>query len=200
MNASEKLFEAIGNVDIYLIDQILKDRYSKDDLILDAGCGSGRNIKWFAKNDYNIWGVDNSPEAIETIKHTFPNYKDNFRVEDLTKLPFKDEYFNHIICNAVLHFAQSEAHFITMIAELIRVLKQSGSLFIRMTSNFGMPYSIKEISKGIYLLPDETHRFLLTKELLEKILNDFNLKLLEPVKTTNVQDLRWMTTLVLMKK
>ena len=33
MKASEKLFEAIGNVDIYLLDQILRDRYSKDDLI-----------------------------------------------------------------------------------------------------------------------------------------------------------------------
>jgi len=41
------LKEAINGTDIYLLDQILKDRYETGDKILDAGCGKGRNLKWF---------------------------------------------------------------------------------------------------------------------------------------------------------
>ena len=36
--------ELIGNTDIYLIDQIMKNRYNQQDKILDAGCGNGRNL------------------------------------------------------------------------------------------------------------------------------------------------------------
>ena len=36
------------NIDgIYILDPILKGRYQFGDIILDAGCGSGRNLKWF---------------------------------------------------------------------------------------------------------------------------------------------------------
>ncbi len=37
MNTSLK--ETFGTIDIYLFDQILKQRYQRDDKILDAGCG-----------------------------------------------------------------------------------------------------------------------------------------------------------------
>jgi len=38
------LKNTLGNVDVYLLDQLMKDRYSESDIILDAGCGSGRNF------------------------------------------------------------------------------------------------------------------------------------------------------------
>ncbi|WP_332912670.1 hypothetical protein [Algoriphagus boritolerans] len=42
-----ELNQLLGNVDIYLLDQILKGRFSKEMKILDAGCGEGRNAVYF---------------------------------------------------------------------------------------------------------------------------------------------------------
>lgn len=68
-----------------------------------------------------------------------------------------------------------------------------------MDSDIDLEKKVKHIAGGVYTLPDGTDRFLLNRILLEKILAKFNLKLLEPVKTVNVEDLRCMTTLMFQK-
>lgn len=196
----EKLLqEVIGNTDIYLIDQILKGRYQKEDMILDAGCGSGRNIRYFYENEYSVFAIDTDEEIIETLKKKYSKLADNFSVSRVEELPFITETFDHIICNAVLHFAVSETQLRKMFSELVRVLKKGGSLFIRMTSNIGIEGKAIHIQKGIYSLPDGTERFLLTRELLRDLMTVHQLSFIEPVKSTNVHDLRSMTTLVLGK-
>ena len=107
--------------------------------------------------------------------------------------------FNHVICNAVLHFARNEEHFIGMMTEMLRILKVHGSIFIRMASNIGIEELVVSEGNGIFSIPDGTQRFLLTRELLNNFMAKFNLIFLEPVKTTNVHDVRCMTTLVLQK-
>ncbi|WP_299051269.1 hypothetical protein [uncultured Polaribacter sp.] len=86
-----------------------------------------------------------------------------------------------------------------MFAELIRVLKPNGTLFVRMTSNIGIEKLIEPLKGGVYYLPDETERFLLTRELINNIVKAHKLSFLEPIKTVTVQDKRAMTTLVLIK-
>jgi len=195
----KKLKSIIGEIDIYLIDQILKERYTKTDKILDAGCGSGRNLKWFYNNNYTIFGVDNNTKRLEVSKNLYPNQKENFILANVEDLPFESETYEHIICNAVLHFATSHAHFELMFSELVRVLKTRGTIFIRMTSDIGIEKLVKLISNGVYKLPDTTERFLLTRTLLKKIMTTYKLSFLEPIKTVNVNDLRCMTTLILKK-
>ncbi len=195
----QNLRSELGNIDIYLLDQLLKDRYSSQDKILDAGCGSGRNIHWFYKNKFNIYGVDRDVEQIKYIKSIYPDWDTKFGVSSLETLKYEDDFFDHIICSAVLHFASGTDHFTAMFSELIRVLKPTGTLFIRMTSNIGIKDNISHINEGVYRLGDESDRFLLTPELLTSIMNDHKLSFLEPLKSTNVHDLRSMSTLVLQK-
>ncbi len=189
----------LGNLDIYLLDQIVKGRYSKEDKILDAGCGSGRNMYWFYDNQFNIWAMDNDLANIKLVKEIYPGSSDQFIVSELDEMPYTNGEFNHIICNAVLHFARNEKHFIGMMAEMLRVLKVHGSIFLRMASNIGIEELVVSEENGIFSIPDGTQRFLLTRELLDSIMAKFNLTFLEPVKTTNVHDVRCMTTLVLQK-
>lgn len=189
----------IGNIDIYLLDQILKGRYTDNANILDAGCGMGRNLKWFYNNNFNIYGIDNNTQSIEFVKSTYPKASDNFSVNQVENIQYENDKFDHVICNAVLHFAKDKAHFYKMFDELIRVLKPKGSLFIRMTSNFGIEHLVAEQTPDVYLLPDQSLRFLLTKNILEKLFIKHDITLLEPSKTVNVQNLRCMTTLVLRK-
>lgn len=190
----------VGNTDIYLLDQILKGRYQERDVILDAGCGSGRNLHWFYDNGFTIYGIDKDSSNIEVLKSTYPNQEANFYSSTVEGLNFKDHFFNHIICNAVLHFATNTVHFNSMFSELFRVLKPKGSVFIRVASDMGIKDKIVSVSEGVYDLPDGTKRFLLTRSLLKSLQEQHNFSFLEPIKTVNVNNQRCMTTLVLQKQ
>lgn len=191
------LKQTIGSTDIYLLDQIVKNRYVYGDMILDAGCGNGRNLFWFYNNNFDMWGVDIDSGSIEQVKELYPKLSQNFKIAELTKLPFRDDLFDHIICSAVLHFAISKDQFLDMFSELVRVLKPGGSIFVRMASDIGIENKISFIENGVYRLGDGTNRFLLTKKLLQELMKTYSLSFLEPLKTTNVNDIRCMSTLVL---
>ena len=194
-----QLKNTFKNIDIYLIDQILKERYATEDIILDAGCGSGRNLNWFYNNEFTFYGIDTNKERLAIAKSIYPLKKEKFLLAKVEELPFESEMFHHIICNAVLHFAKNTTHFELMFAALVRVLKPKGSLFIRMTSDIGIEKLVQHMSDGIYKLPDKTERFLVTRTLIAKMIKTHKLSFLEPIKTVNVDDKRCMTTLVLKK-
>ena len=193
--------ELIGNTDIYLLDQIMKDRYKPNDKILDAGCGGGRNLIWFLKNDINIYGVDQDATPVNYLKTFHPEFADQrFQVADVGKLPFENNFFDHVISSAVLHFAKSTSQFNDMMKEMVRVLKPNGSLFIRMTSDIGIEDKVKLIEDGVYNIPDGSVRFLLTHSLIDTTIQELKLSFIEPLKTVNVDDIRCMSTLVLKKE
>lgn len=190
----------LGQTDIYLIDQIMKTRYLPGDIILDAGSGNGRNMHWFINNKLKIFGVDSSEAAIINLINKYQNLPaENFLVANLESLPFTDGYFNHVICCAVLHFARSLQHFQEMVAELVRVTVEGGTLFMRMASDIGIEDKVKLLENGNYKIPDGSMRFLLTKEILAAVMLKYNLDFVEPLKTVNVNDLRCMSTLILKK-
>ena len=114
-------------------------------------------------------------------------------------MPYKNEEFDAIISSAVLHFAEHVAHFHSMIREHTRVLKKNGILFTRMTTDIGIEKDVKLISDGKYLLPDDSIRFLLTRALLEEIINKYGFEFIEQFKTVIVENKRCMSTLVLRK-
>jgi tellurite methyltransferase len=202
---TQELNRELGNIDIYLLDQILKGRYKEQTKILDAGCGEGRNLIYFLNNHYQVYGVDQNPDAIRMLHFilgsTFPDAsKENFEVGSVESMAFENNCFDLVISSAVLHFAKSHDHFLLMFSEMIRVLKAKGHLFIRMTSNIGLEGGKKEGTDGCYSLPDGSLRYLITRELISELVEEFNLEFIEPVKTTIVNDLRCMTTLVIGKK
>lgn len=190
----------IKGIDIYILDQILKDRYQVGAKILDAGCGNGRNLKWFYNSGFETYGIDTNLEDIQLCKVIYKEQKENFNVASLEQIPFESNTFNHVICNAVLHFAKDLNQYSKMFKELLRVLKPQGSLFIRTASNFGIENQIELIGNGVYKLPDGSNRFLLTTEFLDEIKKNITIVLLEDVKTTIVQNKRSMTTLVIKKE
>jgi tellurite methyltransferase len=196
--------EAFGDTDIYLFDQILKGRFNSDMSILDAGCGGGRNLVYFLRNGFQVFGVDQNAQAIGQVRilanTLHPNLPpDNFQVSSVEKMPFQDERFGAVISSAVLHFAENEQHFAKMFAEMWRVLKPEGLFFARLASSIGIESRIEAVGSGRYLLPDGSQRFLVNEEMLISMTTRFQGIWLEPLKTTNVQNLRCMTTWVLLK-
>ncbi|MGF1639186.1 MAG: class I SAM-dependent methyltransferase [Cyclobacteriaceae bacterium] len=202
MQTYKDLNRILGNADIYLIDQILKGRFEPGMKILDAGCGEGRNLFYFIQNGFNVAGIDVQTPAIQMLRFTARSLNSNFDTSQfvtgkIESLPWPEQHFDVVICSAVLHFAESRSHFFTMFAELVRVLKPGGVLFIRMTSDLGLKQQPEKADEWRYHLPDGSVRFLLNKKLLQELLTIHNLSNIEPVKTVLVEDQRCMTTLVL---
>ncbi|MFT5818825.1 MAG: tellurite methyltransferase [Crocinitomix sp.] len=198
MKSKTYKMENIQGTDVYLLDQMMKGRYLPSDKILDAGCGGGRNMRWFALNNYSVYGCDLNQEAMTYAQKHTDLGSEKFKVSAVEEMPYDNLEFDHVICNAVLHFANNEQHFLAMVSEQDRVLKSGGTLFVRMTSTFGLPENYQLIGEGRYLLADGTERFLLTKDLLTKV-KTVGFELVEPVKSVLVEELRSMTTLVLRK-
>lgn len=200
MEPKNYLQKLLGDTDIYLLDQIMKGRFRASDKILDAGCGNGRNMHWFLQNSFEIYGIDMNEENINVLKNKNPNLsEERLQIFKVEKMNFPDNYFDHVICSAVLHFAKNTIHFKQMFTEMLRVLKSDGILFIRMTSDIGIENTIRLIADGVYQIPDGSNRFLLTKNFLAECMRENNLSFIEPLKTVNVNDERCMTTLVLRK-
>lgn len=196
--------ELFGNIDIYLFDQIQKGRFSRQMSVLDAGCGGGRNLIYFLRSGLNVFAVDQNAEVVEQIRYLSkvlaPHLPpENFQVSTVEKMPFPDARFDWVISSAVLHFAEDERQFNDMLAEMWRVLKPQGIFFARLASSIGIEHLIVPTKNGRYELPDNSERFLVNEELLIKAAENLNAEWLEPLKTTNVQNLRCMTTWVLRK-
>ena len=103
------------------------------------------------------------------------------------------------LCNTVLHFARDDAHFDAMLRGTWRVLKPDGLLFCRLASTIGMEDRMKRLAGRRFLLPDGSERYLVDEALLLRLAEQLGGRLVDPLKTTVVQDQRCMTTWVVRK-
>lgn len=194
----------VGDMDIYLFDQLLNDRFPPGSRLLDAGCGDGRNLVYFLRAGYDVYAVDRAPAAVAVVRRMAAELApdlpaDRIRIESLENLDFPDGYFETVIASAVLHFATDPQHFGRMVGELWRVLRPGGTLFARMASRTGMQGQLQPLGSGRYTLPDGSDRFLVDDELLLGMTNLLGGELLDPIKTVNVQGMRCMSAWVLRK-
>ena len=198
------LDEVFGSIDIYLFDQLLKGRIVPPMKILDAGCGSGRNLVYFLRSGFNVFGIDQSSDAIAQTRRlavaVAPHLStSNFREEDVARMSFADDSFDVVISSAVLHFARSEEEWGAMVNEMWRVLKPGGIFFARLASGIGMEDQIQLIGGRRYHLPDGSERFLVDEAMLMEVGAAIGGEFIEPIKTVVVQNMRSMTTWCLRK-
>jgi len=204
MSSQLNLQQQFGSIDIYLFDQLLKGRLTAGMSILDAGCGGGRNLVYFMRNGFKVFGVDSSSEAINHIRtlaaRISETQSDNFLVESIEKMSFADESFDVVLSSAVLHFADDEDHWTAMVQEMWRVLKPGGMFFARLSSTVGISDQLRHIEGRRYLLPDGVNWFLVDFEMLEQTTQALNGEWLEPFKTVVVHNKRSMSNWVIRKR
>ncbi len=194
-----------GNIDIYLFDQLLKGRYNDCRRVIDLGCGTGRNIVYFLRNGYEVHGIDIDPAAVEYVKDLSSrlapdNSLTNFGLAMVEEIPYPDASFDLAICNTVFHFASGPENFDEMVKSVWRVIKPGGYFFARLASDIGLESSMQPLGNGRFLMPDGTVRFLVNEQILLKYNHILDADMYEPIKTTNVHNMRCMTTWCLQKK
>ncbi|MGH9477009.1 MAG: class I SAM-dependent methyltransferase [Terriglobales bacterium] len=173
--------------------------------ILDAGCGSGRNLIYFLREGYEVYAVDPDVQAVESVRALAREFApalpaSNFSVEALERMSFPDGHADVVICNTVLHFARNETHFESMLRGAWRALKPGGLFFCRLGSSIGMESQIVHIEGRRYKSPDGSERYLVDEGLLGSFTERLGAELADPVKTTVVQNQRAMTTWIMRKK
>jgi hypothetical protein len=79
------------------------------------------------------------------------------------------------------------------------VLAPGGLLFCRLASVIGMEDRMRRIAGRQFVLPDGSQRYLVDEATLVTLTRNLGGRMLDPLKTTVVQDERCMTTWVVRK-
>jgi ubiquinone/menaquinone biosynthesis C-methylase UbiE len=94
--------------------------------VLDAGCGTGENMRVLASKKYKVWGCDISDEAVTYCKQR--GFENVLKVS-VSKLPYQDSFFDCIFCTDVLQ-CLSPGEYLLALKEFKRCLKPRGYLVI----------------------------------------------------------------------
>jgi SAM-dependent methyltransferase len=192
-----------GDIDIYLFDQLLRGRFDARSRVLDAGCGDGRNLIYLLQRGLECYGVDEDAAAIQVMRRTAARVApdvppSNFAVASIDHLPYDSGSMDAVLASAVLHFARDEEHWTRMVQEMWRVLAANGLFFARLASNIGLERVIGPAGR-VVRLPDGSTRFVVDEAMLLAWTERLGGRLADPIKTTNVQQQRCMTTWCVIK-
>jgi SAM-dependent methyltransferase len=195
--------EQFGQIDIYVFDQILRGNIEDGMCVVDAGCGYGRNLVHLLRQGCVVYAIDQNAECVEHVRKLAESLEtglpaENFQVGSIERMPFSHECADVVLSSAVLHFARNEEQFRAMLREMWRVLKPGGLLFCRLGSRIGMNF--ERMRGNIYRIGDGSEWYLVDERMLLDLAAELNAVLVDPIKTTFVQDYRCMTTWVLRKR
>ena len=193
-----------GQIDIYLFDQLLRRRIRPGMRVLDAACGGGRNLVYLLQSGFDVFATDADVRAVDAVRRLAAELApqlpaENFRAEPVERMTFPDAFADVVLSSAVLHFARDDAHFDAMVREMWRVLRPGGMLFCRLASSIGMEDRMHPLGGRRFSLPDGSDRYLVDEALLMDLTARLGGTLIDPLKTTVVQNQRCMTTWVVRK-
>ena len=205
MTTASDVLAWLGRTDVYVLDQWMRGRIRPAMRLLDAGCGTGRNLPYFLRAGFDVSAVDAHPDAVDRVRKLAAKLAprlpaSNFRAERIEAMSFPDASFDAVFSSAVLHFAEGPADFRGMLDGMWRVLRSGGFFFARLASTITIEDAVAPIGNGRYRLPDGTDRFLVDEAMLESLAEELGGMFAEPLKTTNVQRQRAMTTWCLTKR
>jgi ubiquinone/menaquinone biosynthesis C-methylase UbiE len=171
----------------------MKDQNGK---VLDLGCGSGRNFSAFKKSQ-EIYATDFSKKMLEHAKQNAKNLKLNIELKKClsNNLPFEDNFFDAVLCSAVLHCVDSEKKRQDTIKEIYRVLKPRGQALIstwgRKSSRLKnkpqesfIPWTTKISERGNQI--EQRYNYIYDKKELEESVKKAGFKILRSWEERNI--------------
>lgn len=111
----------------------LRDRFihmlPQGAMVLDAGCGPGRDAVFFSGKGFSVTGIDISDNLLEIARRKDPTVR--FLHMDLRNMDFPDNMFDGIwACASLVHLKRDEIP--VVLTAFHRILKPGGILFLLM--------------------------------------------------------------------
>lgn len=121
---AEKFFDDTVSIDLTDLYYPFLELMPETGLILDAGCGSGRDTRFFLRQGFDVVAFDNSSEMVKLASH--------FTGQDCLLLSFDDINFENKFdgvwaCSSMLHVPKS--NMINVLNKLCTALKHDGILY-----------------------------------------------------------------------
>lgn len=113
--------------------------------VLDLGCGNGRHAIYFAREGFDACGIDISATAIEWAKDWAgkEGLQIDFRVGDITQLPYPDQSFDVIVSHGVLdHVPMEDAK--RAVSEAARITRPGGLFYFDLKSADDAEFGVGE--------------------------------------------------------
>lgn len=170
-----------------VVEDFLKNQQGK---ILDLGCGTGRNF--LKSKDKKYYGIDFSEEMLKLAeKNSQKNgIKTILKKSTTNKIPFKENYFNAIICYATLHCIPSKKERQKTLKEIQRTLKPHSETLISVWSRNSprlknkpkecfIPWTIEKTKMKRYT-------YIYDKEEIEREVKESGLKIIKSWQDKNI--------------
>jgi len=148
------------NPDPFIVSKIPKFKKEGVQKVLDLGSGVGRHTILFAKEGFDVYGMDPSPTGFKYTLNWFEREKipPKLILGEMTQLPFDNDSFDLIVAWNVIYHGTSEIIHIT-INEIIRCLRNNGYFLYTLISTkhnkFGKG---REIEKNTFIIEKEMEK------------------------------------------
>lgn len=101
-------------------------RLSKEDSLLEVGCGNGLLLKRFKNQAKHVIGIDFSMEMVKQIKDS----QIKTGQAEASNLPFKDCTFDKVVSHSIFHYFPNLKYAEDSVLEMVRVCKPGGRIVI----------------------------------------------------------------------
>lgn len=178
-NASE-YFEQTLNGNFAENYEKFLSRIPQNAYILDFGCGSGRDSKYFIENGYKVKAIDGSIEMCKLASEYIGQEVECMKFDELNEESIYDGIW---ACSSILHVGKEQLG--SILEKMITALKEKGIIYTSFKK--GVKDEIKEGKYYNYL----------TKEKLEEIIENYklNVKIIDYFETLpstkRIQDIVW---------
>lgn len=140
---SNAFIENTAGVDMGKLYEPFLEHIPAGGRILDLGCGSGRDTKFFSDQSYDVVAIDASAKMVEATQHIADAVVQKLRFDEMN---FAGEFDGIWACASLLHVPETELKYI--LAKCFHALRASGTMFA------SFKYGTTQRSKGERLFTD----------------------------------------------
>jgi ubiquinone/menaquinone biosynthesis C-methylase UbiE len=127
-NTYDEIENKTRDLDRVATQTVLEKIIDSSTLVLELGCGTGKNTAWLLNKAQHVTAVDFSEHMLNKAKEKYSDANLIFLQADITQpWPFETDSFNLVTCNLILeHIKTLDSVF----SEAARILKDDSYFFI----------------------------------------------------------------------